>query len=90
MTWQEIQKSFPHQWLLIEAIKAHTENDMRILEDMAVLNTYPDSKVAMDAYAEWHRKEPHREFLVLHTDRKKLDIHVRRWLGIRGVPCKSE
>lgn len=85
MQWQEIRKYYPHQWLLVEALKAHSELGKRIVEQLAVVNTYPDSQTAMKDYAQLHHQAPDREFYVLHTDREMLDITERRWLGIRGL-----
>jgi len=86
MTWQEIRSHYPKQWLLVEALKAHSEADKRILEELAVLDMFPDSALAMRRYAALHHEFPFRELYVLHTDRETLDITERRWLGIRGVP----
>jgi hypothetical protein len=85
MKWQEIRSHYPHQWLLVEAIHARTEADKRILEQIAVLSIFPDSKQAMDGYMHLHRQSPERELYVLHTDRENLDITERRWLGIRAA-----
>lgn len=83
MTWTEIRDRYPSQWLLVEAIKAYSEAGKRILEDLAVINTFPDSVTAMKGYQELRHEAPQRELLVLHTDRQHLDITERRWLGIR-------
>ncbi len=85
MKWEEIRKHFPHQWLLVEAIKAHSESGKRVLEELSVINSFPDSRVAMKSYAQLHKQSPERELFVFHTDRETLDITERRWLGIRGV-----
>jgi len=85
MEWQEIRLQFPQQWLLIEAIKAHSEANKRILEQLAVVGTFPDSVVAMKQYLELHREAPGRELYVFHTSRKTLDIIERQWLGIRAA-----
>ena len=84
-TWEEIRKQYPRQWLLVEAIKAHSELDKRILEQLSVINTFPDSVTAMSSYTQLHREAPECELYVLYTDREKLDIMERRWLGIRGI-----
>ena len=84
MKWPEIRNHYPHQWLLVEAIKAHSESGKRILEELAVVNTFPNSIAAMKGYQSLHHEEPGRELLVLHTDREELDVTERRWLGIRG------
>ena len=85
MRWPDIRQHYPSQWLLVEAIKAHSEAGKRILEELAVVNTFPDSVAAMRGYQELHYEEPQRELLVLHTDRQELDVAERRWLGIRTL-----
>ena len=85
MTWTEIRNRFPTQWLLVEATAAHSEKSRRILDDIAVLGTFPSGKGAMEAYLDLHRRSPNRELYVLSTESEKLDIEELRWLGIRGV-----
>jgi hypothetical protein len=84
MKWEKVRENYPNQWVLVEAIEAHSESGKRILEQLAVLNTFPDSLIAMRSYKELHKKSPNRELYVLHTDRKALDILERKWIGIRG------
>ena len=85
MQWQEIRKHYPQQWLLLEAIKAHSEASKRILEQLAVVSAYPDSVAAMKGYTQLHREAPERELYIFHTNRETLDVVERRWLGIRNV-----
>ncbi len=83
MEWQEIRDHYPSQWLLLEAIKARSEAEKRILEQISVISTFSDSVAAMKEYMILHHEAPGRELYVFHTDRKDLDITERRWLGIR-------
>jgi hypothetical protein len=83
MQWQEIRERYPHQWLLTEALAAHSAGGERIVENLAVLETYPDGLSAMHGYREVHRRDPQRELYFLHTDRQRLEITEQRWLGIR-------
>ena len=83
--WQDIRKHYPQQWLLVEAIQAHSEANKRILEQLAVVDIFPDSIAAMKRYAQLHHKAPQRELYVFHTSRETLDIPERSWLGVRGV-----
>jgi hypothetical protein len=85
MKWDEIRAHFPSQWLLVEATAAHSEHNRRILDDIAVVSTFPNGKSAMEGYIELHEKAPQRELYVLSTDREELDIEELRWLGIRGA-----
>ena len=85
MKWEEIRARYPHEWLLVEAIEAHSENGKRILDKLVVIDVFPDWQEAMSDYKRLHHKEPTRELFVLHTDRESLDIQERKWLGLRGV-----
>ena len=85
MQWQEIRDRYPHQWLLTEAIAAHSAAGERVVEDLAVLGTYPDGLAAMHGYRDLHRRDPGRELYVLHTDRERLEITEQRWLGVRAA-----
>jgi hypothetical protein len=85
MEWKQVRNNYPHQWLLVEAIQAHSELGKRILEQLTVVNVFPDAQAAMKGYIQLHRQSPERELYVLHTDRETLDVAERKWLGIRGV-----
>jgi hypothetical protein len=84
MQWQQVRQRYPSQWLLVEAIKAHTEGNQRVVEDLAIVDVFPDSRAALESYVDFHEQTPEREYYVVHTDRETLDILQRRWLGIRG------
>jgi hypothetical protein len=83
MEWQLIREHHPQQWLLLEAIKAHSHAKKRVLEQLAVIGAFPDSVSAMQGYAQLHREAPKRELYVFHTSRAELDVTEREWLGIR-------
>jgi hypothetical protein len=85
MIWQEIRTRYPQQWVLVEAIHAHSTADQRVLDQLAVVNTFPDSISALNSYRQFHRVAPDRELYVFHTSREQLDIAERRWLGIRAT-----
>ncbi len=84
MLWSEIRKCYPDQWLIIEALEAHTtSNNHRFLDRLAVIESCSDGSAAMQKYRQLHKKFPEREFYFLHTSREELDIQERVWLGIR-------
>jgi hypothetical protein len=85
MQWEDIRQHYPQQWLLVEAIKAHSEGNRRILDQLAVVGAFPDSVTAMRSYTQLHHEAPDRELYVFHAGRETLDITERRWLGIRGL-----
>ena len=83
MQWTEIRHHHPDQWLLLEALDAHSEGNQRILEQLAVLGVFADSQSALKHYAKLHHAAPARELYVFHTSRETLDVIERQWYGIR-------
>lgn len=83
MEWNEIRRTYPHRWLLVEALEAHSQSGKRILDELAVVDSFPDGLAAMKGYKELHHRAPNRELYVLHTDREDLDIGELSWLGLR-------
>ncbi len=83
MHWTEIRQQYPDQWLVIDALKAHTEENRRKLDQMTVVEICPDGATAYERYRELHQQHPEREFYFVHTSREELDIRERHWLGLR-------
>ncbi len=83
MKWIDIRRRFPDQWLLVEATQAHSHENHRIVDELAVVECFDDGRTAMHGYSELHRREPQRELYVIHTEREELEITEFNWLGIR-------
>ncbi len=84
MTWTEIRKAYPGQWLVVEALEAYTaEDNQRKVARLAVIEQCDDGSSAMQGYRRLHQQYPDREFYFVHTSREELDIEVRYWLGVR-------
>ncbi len=84
MRWDEVQTQYPDQWLLIEALEAHTTPDhRRHLDLITVIEPCAVGMAAMDRYRKYHQLYPQREFNFVHTSRKELDIRELQWAGIR-------
>lgn len=85
MLWQEVKKVYPNQWVIIEAIEAHTEDNKRIVDQITVVdNFHDDNNKALLKYLQLHRKYRDREFYVVHTSRPQLDILEQKWIGVRA------
>jgi len=84
MQWSEVREAYPKQWLIIEALQAHTASDSRrLLDKIAIIERCNDGNAAMQTYRRLHQQYPTREFYFVHTSREELDIRERQWLGIR-------
>ena len=83
MNWSEVRAKYPNQWLLVEALHAHSLHDKRLVDDIEVVEAFLDSATALQQYSRLHNKTPNRELYVFHTSREQLEITERQWLGIR-------
>src|SRR5690606_37398586 len=73
MQWPEIRKAYPDQWLIIEALQAHSTPDhRRILDKVSVVEQPTDGSAAMSSYRKLHQQYPEREFYFVHTSREEL------------------
>lgn len=85
MRWQEVRAAHPDQWLVIEALEAHSENAHRVLDRIAVVDRCADGRAVMKRYRELRREHPQRELCFVHTSMEELNIEERVWLGVRGL-----
>ena len=58
MRWEEVRKAYHNQWLVIEAVEAHTETDRRLLDKIAVVEVCVDGANAMQRYRTLHKAYP--------------------------------
>ncbi|AEF95228.1 hypothetical protein Desca_2396 [Desulfotomaculum nigrificans CO-1-SRB] len=85
MLWEEVKKIYPNQWVIIEAMEAHTERNKRIIGQVTVVNNFhDDNNQALLQYLQLHRKYREREFYVVHISRPELDIIEQRWTRVRA------
>ena len=86
MHWEDLKKTTPQQWVIIEAVKAHTEGDNRIIENIQLVEMFGEDNIgASRYYAQLHKSQPEKEYYVVHTSRPELNIKVRYWTGVRGI-----
>jgi len=84
MKWNEIRNTYPQQWLIIEALEAHTTpGQQRRLDRISVIERCSSGKAAFERYRQLHQQYPNREFYYIHTSRQELDIREVQWLGVR-------
>ncbi len=84
MLWPEVRRSYPSQWLIVEALEAQTmPGNRRQLGRIAVIESCPDGNTAFQRSRHLHQQDPACEFYFVHTSREELDIRERQWLGIR-------
>lgn len=83
MKWEEITELHPSRFVLIEAIQASSNNQIRQLEDMAVIQEYEDSQEAWKGYKYFHKLYQKRELYVFHTNRTDVEVIEELFSGVR-------
>jgi hypothetical protein len=58
--WVEVRKAYPNQWLVIEAVEAHSAADHRLLDKIAVVEVCADGTAALQSYRKLHQTHPAR------------------------------
>ena len=85
MKWNDVKATFPNEWVVFEALQAHSEDDERVIDEIALIDRFDDSIQALNRHAELHKDHPRREYYFFHTSREELHIQEQRWMGIRGL-----
>jgi hypothetical protein len=86
MRWEDAKKTSPPQWVIIEAVDAHTEGDKRIIEKIQIVEFFgEDNNGALRQYVQLHKAHPEKEYYVVHTSRPELNVKERNWIGVRGI-----
>lgn len=80
MTWDELRKSFPNKFVKIQILKSHLENNVRFIDDMAVIKPFDDDR---EATRELVRSKD--DILVYHTGRKRIEVEIKDIFGYRGA-----
>lgn len=83
MRWEEVREQFPNEWVVCEALKSRSEDGYWFVDEVAVIDRFDDSSVAMKRYYELHREQPYREYGFFHTSREKLELR-EKLAGVRG------
>ena len=80
MTWEEVRKSFPNKFVKIQILKSHMEENIRHIDDMAVIKTFDD-----DTEATRELVRSRDEILVYHTGKEKIEVEIKDIFGFRGA-----
>lgn len=83
MNWDDAKNKYPNKWVLIKVIDAKSENGLRIVEKLEVLNAFENSQEALKEYSIKHKLNKYDEMYVYHTSKDTLKISERVWMGVR-------
>jgi hypothetical protein len=46
MKWEEVRKIYPHRFVKMQVLQGRIENDIRYIDEVAVINAFDDNKEA--------------------------------------------
>ncbi|WP_240419595.1 hypothetical protein [Paenibacillus periandrae] len=79
MQWEEVRKLYPNRFVKLQILKSHIENQVRYMDDVAVIQAFDDEK---EATRELVRAKD--DLLVYHTGNEKIEIQIKQIFGYRG------
>lgn len=82
MDWNAVRQAYPDRWLIVEALEAHSEDNQRQLDRLAVVEECRDGAAAFQRYQALHQQYAERELDFVHTAREQLTSLVRQRIGI--------
>ncbi len=78
MKWQEIRSLYPHQWLKLNILASHIEEDKKIIDDMEVIKTIPSDLEAGRELGKCKGNEA-----VYHTYNEDIYYKIKNIFGFR-------
>lgn len=81
MLWSEVRELFPDQFVLVEELKSHYEDDKLHVEEVAVIRPIQDPQ---EAWEELFSAKNER--FIYHTSNENIIIEVRNKPMIRKIP----
>ena len=65
--WEALRKEFPKHWLLLEALRAHSLGQCRIIDLAALIGAYDCSRTAYIEFLQLNSRDPLREIYIVDT-----------------------
>lgn len=79
MKWEDVRKLYPNRFVKLQILKSHIDNQVRYIEDVAVIQAFDDDKEASRALV-----RATDDVLVYHTGKEKIEIQIKQLFGFRG------
>ncbi len=80
MKWEEVRKIYPNSFVKIKILKSHVKDDIRYIDDMAVIEAFEDD---IQATRELVRAKD--DILIYHTSNEEIEVKIKQIFGYRGV-----
>ena len=79
MKWEEVRKIYPNQFVKLEVLKSHIEENTEIVDDVAIIEPVSDSSATRELL------NSRDNTLVYHTSKVNIVMKLRNRIGLRRV-----
>lgn len=80
MKWEEVRRIYPNQFVKLQILDYHMVDNMKIIDDMAVIKVFKDNK---EATKELVRSTGN--IIVYHTSNEIIEIEIKNVRSYRGI-----
>lgn len=80
MQWEEVRRLYPNQWVQLEVIESHIEDDKKIIDEVAVIGS-----IKTDQEATKSLLNSSGNTLVYHTSKPQIEFNIVRRPSYRGI-----
>ena len=78
MKWEEIRQLYPHQWVKLNILAFHIEEDRKIIDDMEVIKVLSSDEEAGEQLGKCAKNEA-----IYHTYHENISYKMTRLFGFR-------
>ncbi len=79
MKWKEVRNIYPDQFVKIEVLKYHVEDNQEYIDDIAVIGTITENEATKELL------NSKGNVLVYHTSNENIILKIRNRIGLRRV-----
>ena len=80
MHWEEVRKIYPDQYVKLQILESHIEDNIKFIDEVALIRAIQDPKEATKELL-----QSKDGIIVSHTANEELKIEIRTLRGLRGV-----
>ncbi|HHY74356.1 MAG TPA: hypothetical protein GX497_14255 [Bacillus bacterium] len=84
MNWHDVQEKYPDQWVVVEALKAFSDEKKRTIETVSVIENTSDQDYAWKVYKELSLQNRNRELYMVHTSNPSIIVLEQNFYGVRA------
>ena len=80
MKWEEVRTIYPDQFVKLKILDYHIVDNMKVVDDMAVIKGIKDNKEATKELV-----QSTGDVIVYHTSNKEIKIEIKNFRSYRGI-----